>query len=135
MIVGDLTAGSRNQLEKAPPRYCTSTSPKIPEKFRYHYFSRGPGSPPAPPFDVYHPFDLKIMEDASKKYSTAASGAETTEREKALRQGEICRGNSFPERGDRRHHHRHGLHRDHHQHHPHRQHHHTHSSTPFRCCI
>ena len=33
--------------------------------------------------------------------------AETTEREKALRQAEICRGNSFPEGGNHRHRHRH----------------------------
>ena len=34
MIVGDLTAGARNQLEKAPSRYCTSASPKIPAKIQ-----------------------------------------------------------------------------------------------------
>ena len=97
----------------------------------------GPVSPPAAPFRVYDPFDLKIEGGAWKKYSATASGAETIEREKALRHGEICWGNSFPERGVRRHrhHHRHGLHRDHHQHHPHRQHHHPHSSTPVRRCI
>ena len=39
MIVGDLTVGARNQLEKAPSRYCTSTSPKILEKFEDYYFS------------------------------------------------------------------------------------------------
>ena len=41
----------------------------------------GPGSPPALPFRVYDLSDLKILGDASKKYF-AASGAETTEREK-----------------------------------------------------
>jgi hypothetical protein len=30
-------------------------------------------------------------------------GAENTRERKALRQAEICRGNSFPERGDHRH--------------------------------
>ena len=130
MIVGDLTAGARNHIEKAPSRYYTSASPNIPQKFKDQYFCQmtrearrgargeppghqvppgrglplgrawgplgGPGSPPAPPFDAYHPFDLKITGGASKKYSVAASRAETRER-KALRQGEIYRGNSFPE--------------------------------------
>ena len=64
-------------------------------------------------------------------------GAETTEREKALRQGEICQGNSFPEGGDHRHPHRHraGLHRDHHHHHLHRHHHHHRCTISFRCNI
>ena len=117
-------------------------------KFRDHYFAGwqekpekgppgGPGSPPVLPFRVYDLSDLKIIGYDSKKYSAAASRTETTEREKALRQGEICWGNSFLEKEDRRHRHRqrHELHRDHHQHHPHRQHHHPHSSTPFRCFI
>ena len=62
--------------------------------------------------------------------------AETTAREKALRQGEICRGNSFPEGEDHRHPHRHrvGLHRDHH-HHLHRHHHHHRCTISFRCNI
>ena len=34
------------------------------------------------PLRVYHPSDLKTLGDASKKYSAAATGAETTEREK-----------------------------------------------------
>jgi hypothetical protein len=61
-------------------------------------------------------------------------GAENTHREKALRQGGIYRGNSFPERGDRRHrhHHRAGLHRDHHHHHHHQHlHHHYHHAIPL----
>ena len=55
--------------------------------------------------------------------------AENTRERKALRQREICRGNSFPEGGNCRHRHRHraGLHRDHHHHHLHHQHHHLHS--------
>ena len=53
--------------------------------------------PPAAPFRVYDLFDLKIEGEASKKYSAAASGAETTKREKALWQREICQGNSLPE--------------------------------------
>ena len=54
-------------------------------------------------------------------------GTENNRERKALRQGEICRGNSFPEGGKHRHHHRHraGLHRDHHRHHLH---HHRHPS-------
>jgi len=55
-------------------------------------------------------------------------GAENTREKRALRQAEICRGNSFPEGGNHRHrhHHRAGLHRDHHHHHLHHQHHHHH---------
>ena len=65
-------------------------------------------------------------------------GTKNNRERKALRQGEICRGNSFPEGGKHRHRHRHraGLHRDHHHHHHlHHHHHHLHSSTPFRCNI
>ena len=60
-------------------------------------------------------------------------GTENNRERKALWQGEICRGNSFPEGGNHRHRHRHraGLHWDHHHHHLH----HLHRSTPFRCNI
>ena len=56
-------------------------------------------------------------------------GAENTETERSLRQTDFCQGNSFPERGDRRHQHHHqaGLHRDHHHHHHYQHpHHHLH---------
>ena len=42
----------------------------------------GPVPPPAAPFRVYDHFDLKIEGGAWKKYFAAASGAETTQREK-----------------------------------------------------
>ena len=60
-------------------------------------------------------------------------GAENTERERSLRQTDFCRGNSFPERGDRRHQHHHqaGLHRDHHHHHHHLHQHHHHHFIPL----
>ena len=58
-------------------------------------------------------------------------GAENTERERALRQTDFCQGNSFPERGDRHHQHRHQarLHWDHH--HPHHHLHQHHHSVPL----
>ena len=57
--------------------------------------------------------------------------AENTRERKALRQREICRGDSFPEGGNRRHRHRHraGLHWDHYHHHLHHRHRHLHRCT------
>ena len=59
--------------------------------------------------------------------------AENHREKKALRQAEICRGNPFPEGGNRRHRHRHRVarHRDHRHHHLHRRNRHLHRSTPF----
>ena len=69
-----------------------------------------------------------------QKQSRRLHEAENTRERKALRQGEICRGNSFPERGDHRHPDRHhaGLHRNHHLH---RHHHHHRCTISFRCNI
>ena len=95
----------------------------------------GPGPPLSAPLCVLHPSETLRPEESSRKYSAASTRRKNTRERKALRQGEICRENSFPEGGNCRHPHRHraGLHRDHH--HLHRHHHHPHRSTPFRCNI
>ena len=73
---------------------------------------------------------LRLGEPSTK--SSAASTGQKLAREKSSPVGRICRGNSFPERGDRRHRHHHqaGLYWDHH--HLRR---HIHRSTPFCCNI
>ena len=96
--------------------------------------SRGcgcPGPPGSTPFRVLHPPVTLRHNTSSMESSAPLRGGNSRER-KALRQGEICRGNSSLEEGDRSHRHRHqaGLHWDHHHHHLHR---HLHRSTPFRC--
>ena len=80
------------------------------------------GAPPSRTSSPRNPKTRGVREKIFRRLHEA----ETTEREKALRQGEICRGNSLPEGGNRRHRHRHraGLHWDHHHHHLHRRHHH-----------
>ena len=40
LIIGDASAGARNQLEKYLSRYLTSEAPKIPEKFEDKYFGK-----------------------------------------------------------------------------------------------
>ena len=76
------------------------------------------GAPPSRTSSPRNPKTRRVGEKIFRRLHEA----ETTEREKALRQGEICRGNSFPEGGNRRHRHRHraGLHWDHHHNHLHR---------------
>ena len=89
----------------------------------------------APPSCTSSPRNPKTR-GMDKKIFRRLPEAERTEREKALRQGEICRGNSLPEGEDHRHPHRHraGLHRDHH-HHLHHRHHHHHCTISSRCNI
>ena len=114
----------------------------------HHPWARGPPWPRpgqvwrpwptsgAPPSRTSSPRNPKTR-GVPEKIFRRLHEAETTEREKALRQGEICRGNSLPEGGDRRHPHRHRarLHRDHHHHHLHRHHHHHRCTISFRCNI
>ena len=57
-----------------------------------------PGPPQALPLRVLHPPETLRHGESVRKYS-AASTRRKQQREKALRQGEICRGNSFPEGG------------------------------------
>ena len=111
------------------------------QKGRLRWATRGPHSlsaraPPWPcrglvrspwPTSGAHPSrtstpETLIVKGAIEEIFRRLHGTETTEREKALRQGEICRGNSLPEGGNRRHRHLHraGLHWDHHHHHLHR---------------
>jgi len=90
----------------------------------HHPWARGPPWPRpgqvwcpwptsgAPPSRTSSPRNPKTR-GVREKIFRRLHEAETTEREKALRQGEICRGNSFPEGGDHHHHH---LHRHHHHH-------------------
>ena len=91
-----------------------------------------PGPPLDQLFGVYIPHETLRLGVRPQKDSTASTRRKTAKRERALRQAEICRGNSVPERGDCRHQHHHqaGLHRyhDHHHHHHHHQnpHHHLH---------
>ena len=91
------------------------------------------GSPPSRTSSPRNPKTQGIIEEIFHCLHEAKNNRER----KALRQGEICRGNSFPEGGNHRHRHRHqaGLHWDHHHHHLHRRHHHLPSSTPFCCNI
>ena len=93
-----------------------------------------PGSPQSLPFRLYHPSDLKTSGGRFEEIFRCRIGGGNHGERKALRQGEIYLGNSFPEGGNRRHRHRHchGLHRDHH---PHWHDHHLHSSTSFHCYI
>ena len=78
----------------------------------------GPGPPTGLPLRILvHPENLRRGRSHREVFRRRHE-AETREREKTLRQGEICRGNSLPEGEDRRHRHRHRarLHRDHHHH-------------------
>ena len=53
------------------------------------------GAPPSRTSSPRNPKTWRVIEEIFRRLHEA----ETTEREKALRQGEICRGNSFPEGG------------------------------------
>ena len=75
-----MTKGARRRTRGEPPG--AQTPPRRGSTLGRAWAPHGGHvSPSAPPFRVYHPFDLKITGDALKKYSAAASGAETTERE------------------------------------------------------
>ena len=75
----------------------------------------GPGPPHPVPLRVLHTTETLRHREPSRKYSAASTRRKNHRERKALRQGEICRGNSFPEGGNRRHRprHCHGLHRKH----------------------
>lgn len=102
--------------------------PPLPPR---RHMVRGPTTPSAIALSrTTSPRNPKVGENIEDSHRRLLE-AENTREKRALRQAEICRGNSLPEGGNRRHRHRHraGLHWDHHHHHLHHWHRHLHRCT------